>query len=111
MSQEFLGVFFRGDELTIAIGFAIAVIGGFLIGVERESRGKSAGISTYILVIAGSMIFTYLSQWVQTLLIYYNFMRILMRVQAARASCVCLQTFKASIQMESSVVMAPDMRI
>jgi len=61
MSEEFLGVFFRGDELTIAIGFAIAVIGGFLIGVERESRGKSAGISTYILVIAGSMIFTYLS--------------------------------------------------
>ena len=61
MSEEFLDVFFRGDELTIAIGFAIAVIGGFLIGVERESRGKSAGISTYILVIAGSMIFTYLS--------------------------------------------------
>ena len=61
MSEEFLGVFFRGDELTIAMGFAIAVIGGFLIGVERESRGKSAGISTYILVIAGSMIFTYLS--------------------------------------------------
>ena len=61
MSEEFLGVFFRGDELTIAMGFAIAVIGGFLIGVERESRGKSAGISTYILVIAGSMMFTYLS--------------------------------------------------
>jgi len=61
MSEEFLDVFFRGDELTIAIGFTIAIIGGFLIGVERESRGKSAGISTYILVIAGSMIFTYLS--------------------------------------------------
>ena len=61
MSEEFLDVFFRGDELTIAIGFVIAVIGGFLIGIERESRGKSAGISTYILVIAGSMIFTYLS--------------------------------------------------
>jgi putative Mg2+ transporter-C (MgtC) family protein len=52
MSEEFLGVFFRGDELTIAIGFAIAVIGGFLIGVERESRGKSAGISTAY-VVAG----------------------------------------------------------
>lgn len=61
MSEELLDVFFRGDELTIAIGFVIAVVGGFLIGVERESRGKSAGISTYILVIAGSMIFTYLS--------------------------------------------------
>jgi len=61
MLEEFLDVFFRGDELTIAIGFTIAVIGGFLIGVERESRGKSAGISTYILVVAGSMIFTHLS--------------------------------------------------
>jgi len=61
MSEEFLDVFFRGDEFTIAIGFAIAIIGGFLIGIERESRGKSAGISTYILVIAGSMMFTYLS--------------------------------------------------
>jgi putative Mg2+ transporter-C (MgtC) family protein len=61
MTEEFLDVFFRGDELTIAIGFVIAIIGGFLIGVERENRGKSAGISTHILVIAGSMIFTYLS--------------------------------------------------
>ena len=61
MSEEILDVFFRGDELTIAIGFVIAIIGGFLIGIERESRGKSAGISTYILVIAGSMMFTYLS--------------------------------------------------
>ena len=61
MPEEFLDVFFRGDELTITIGFVIAIIGGFLIGVERENRGKSAGISTHILVIAGSMIFTYLS--------------------------------------------------
>lgn len=61
MTEEFLDVFFRGDELAIAIGFVISIVGGFLIGVERESRGKSAGISTYILVIAGSMMFTYLS--------------------------------------------------
>ncbi len=61
MSEELLGMFFKGDELVIAIGFVISIIGGFLIGVERESRGKSAGISTYILVIAGSMVFTYLS--------------------------------------------------
>ncbi len=59
MPEEFLDVFFRWDE--IAIGFAISITGGFLIGVEREIRGKSAGISTYILVILGYMIFTYLS--------------------------------------------------
>ena len=61
MVEEFLDIFFKGDELAIAIGFVISIVGGFLIGVERESRGKSAGISTYILVIAGSMMFTYLS--------------------------------------------------
>jgi uncharacterized membrane protein YhiD involved in acid resistance len=49
MLEELLDTFFRGDELTIAIGFTIAVIGGFLIGVERESRGKSAGISNRML--------------------------------------------------------------
>ena len=61
MAEGFLDLFFRGDELTFAIGFAIAIIGGFLIGAERESRGKPAGISTHILVIAGAMVFTYLS--------------------------------------------------
>lgn len=61
MVEEFLDIFFKGDELAIAIGFVISIVGGFLIGVERESRGKSAGISIYILVIAGSMMFTYLS--------------------------------------------------
>lgn len=31
----------------------------FLIGAERESRGKPAGISTHCLVIGGTMIFTF----------------------------------------------------
>lgn len=34
---------------------------GFFIGAERESRSKAAEISTHCLVIASSMIFTYLS--------------------------------------------------
>lgn len=34
---------------------------GFIIGGERESRDKPAGISTHSFVIGGSMIFTYLS--------------------------------------------------
>ena len=37
---------------------------GFLIGAERESRNKPAGISTHTLVIAGAMVFTYLSSQV-----------------------------------------------
>ena len=34
---------------------------GLMIGSERESRGKAAGISTHTFVITGSMIFTFLS--------------------------------------------------
>lgn len=48
--------FIGGMVLSIAIGYAI--------GAERESRGKDAGISTHILVIAGAMLFTTLSMLV-----------------------------------------------
>jgi len=34
---------------------------GFLVGMERESRGKKAGISTQTFVIAGAMLFTMMS--------------------------------------------------
>jgi putative Mg2+ transporter-C (MgtC) family protein len=37
------------------------LLSGFLIGAERESRGKPAGISTHCLVIGGTMLFTYIS--------------------------------------------------
>ncbi len=37
------------------------MLAGFVIGAERESRGKDAGISTHILVITGAMVFTFLS--------------------------------------------------
>ena len=50
-----------GYELDFLIGIGLSLLAGFFIGVERESRGKPAGISTHCLVIAGSMIFTYLS--------------------------------------------------
>jgi putative Mg2+ transporter-C (MgtC) family protein len=46
-------------EFLIDIIFALAA--GFVIGAERESRGKPAGISTNSLVIGGTMLFTYLS--------------------------------------------------
>jgi putative Mg2+ transporter-C (MgtC) family protein len=53
--------FLRGYEVDFIIGIAISLLAGFLIGAEREARGKPAGISTHCFVIAGSMIFTYLS--------------------------------------------------
>jgi len=48
-------------DLTFLIGMAFSLVAGFLIGVERESRGKDAGISTHCSVIIGSMLFTFLS--------------------------------------------------
>ncbi|MFL6470215.1 MAG: MgtC/SapB family protein [Nitrososphaeraceae archaeon] len=55
------GSFLRGYELDFLIDMGLSLLAGFLIGAERESRGKAAGISTHCFVIAGSMIFTYLS--------------------------------------------------
>jgi putative Mg2+ transporter-C (MgtC) family protein len=51
------------DPLVImfSIDLLIALVVGFLIGAERESRGKDAGISTHTFVIVGAMLFTFLS--------------------------------------------------
>lgn len=48
-------------ELQFIAGLVLSLAIGYAIGAERESRGKDAGISTHILVIAGSMLFTTLS--------------------------------------------------
>ena len=55
------GTFLSGYELDFLIGIGLSLLAGFLIGAEREARGKAAGISTHCFVIAGSIIFTYLS--------------------------------------------------
>jgi putative Mg2+ transporter-C (MgtC) family protein len=41
-------------ELTIAGRMAVAALLGFLIGLERESRGKSAGERTFAIVALGA---------------------------------------------------------
>jgi putative Mg2+ transporter-C (MgtC) family protein len=41
-------------ELTIAGRMALAALLGFLIGLERESRGKSAGERTFAIVALGA---------------------------------------------------------
>jgi putative Mg2+ transporter-C (MgtC) family protein len=48
-------------ELEFIGGMVLALAIGYAIGAERESRGKDAGISTHVMVIAGSMLFTLLS--------------------------------------------------
>ena len=47
--------------LEFLVKLVLAFVIGFVIGLERESRGKDAGISTHTLVIMGSMLFTYIS--------------------------------------------------
>ncbi|MFH0927061.1 MAG: MgtC/SapB family protein [Candidatus Micrarchaeota archaeon] len=53
--------FFSGAEAVFALNLLLSLAMGYIIGAERESKGKSAGISTQCLVIAGSMTFSYLS--------------------------------------------------
>lgn len=52
---------FTAEEVSLVLKLFASLLAGLLIGLERELRGKSAGISTYSLVVGGSMIFTALS--------------------------------------------------
>ncbi|MES2931125.1 MAG: MgtC/SapB family protein [Patescibacteria group bacterium] len=54
-------------EIQFVIGLGLSLILGYLVGAEREMRRKDAGISTHIMVIAGSMLFTLLSNVVDPL--------------------------------------------
>lgn len=51
------------DPLTFVFlkGLGISLVLGYMMGAERELRGKDAGISTHIFVITGAMLFTVLS--------------------------------------------------
>jgi len=53
--------FLKGYDLDLLIDFGLVLLAGFIIGVERESKGKPAGITTHSFVIGGAMIFTYIS--------------------------------------------------
>jgi putative Mg2+ transporter-C (MgtC) family protein len=65
MNLETLFVaFFKTSEGKFLIDIVLAVIFGYIIGLERESRGKDAGVSTHIMVICGATLFTFLSSLV-----------------------------------------------
>lgn len=57
----------ESPELCFLFALALSIILGAMLGAEREARGKDAGISTHALVVAGSMLFTYLSMRVDPL--------------------------------------------
>ena len=56
--------FFTTTEGKFIIDIGLAIILGYVIGAERESRGKDAGISTHIMVICGATLFTFISSLV-----------------------------------------------
>jgi putative Mg2+ transporter-C (MgtC) family protein len=49
------------ELLDFAIKAGLAILGGLIIGVERELRGKSAGLKTNCLVALGASVFVILS--------------------------------------------------
>lgn len=49
------------NEINLLIDLGLSLVAGFVIGSEREMRGKDAGISTHTMVIVGSMLFTFMS--------------------------------------------------
>lgn len=57
-------IYIDPTTVTFTFDLLIAVILGTLIGIERESRGKDAGISTHSFVISGAMLFTFMSMTV-----------------------------------------------
>ncbi len=61
---EWTQAFIGPTEIEFVLDLLLAIALGFAIGAERESRGKDAGISTHSLVIAGAMLFTFMSMTV-----------------------------------------------
>lgn len=59
-------VFFGPLEMEFLIALLLSIVIGFAIGLERETRHKAAGVSTHILVISGSMLFSLLSSVLDT---------------------------------------------
>lgn len=49
------------NDFLFGVYLLLSLVFGYAIGAERESRGKSAGIATQCLVIAGSMAFCFFS--------------------------------------------------
>lgn len=51
-------------ELEFCVNMALSIATGYVVGIEREMKGKDAGVNTHISVVAGSMLFTFLSMLV-----------------------------------------------
>lgn len=52
-----LNLFLTGNELELFLRLALAALCGWLIGLERETIGKTAGTRTFALVALGAAVF------------------------------------------------------
>lgn len=59
-----IDIILASREWEFFLDLGLALICGILIGVDRELKGKPAGISTQTLVISGAMLFAYISRTV-----------------------------------------------
>jgi len=65
--QDFLSAFYPfspgGNVTTTVVILVLAAFCGGVIGLERELRGKPAGLRTFMLIACGSALFTLCSIW------------------------------------------------
>lgn len=62
MIQHYFSLFLATQEWQFTIKTLMCVIAWFLIGRERQAKGKNAWVTTFTFVITGAMLFTFLSE-------------------------------------------------
>jgi putative Mg2+ transporter-C (MgtC) family protein len=62
VAQEFSDLGSIEDATRIAVRLALAAVLGAVLGIEREAKGKAAGIRTHMLVAMGAAMFVLAAQ-------------------------------------------------
>ena len=62
LAQEFSDIPDAGEATRILLRLALAALLGALLGIEREAKGKAAGVRTHMLVCMGAAMFVLASQ-------------------------------------------------
>ncbi len=62
VAQEFSDIPDAGEATRILLRLALAALLGALLGIEREAKGKAAGVRTHMMVAMGAAMFVLASQ-------------------------------------------------
>lgn len=62
ISSEFTDLNDLGELVIVVVRLSVAAFLGGLLGLEREQRGKAAGIRTHMLVCMGAAMFVFIPQ-------------------------------------------------